>query len=86
MKGELFFVWNDDDDRDSARQITEYDAEEAAAEWARREDWHGSEYRIASGTEVTVVVEARDGTQTRWTVVGAAVPSYRVRKALEGKR
>ena len=59
----------DGDDEHYARTIRAHDAEEAAEEWAERDDSDG-EYGIADGAPVDVIVTAPDGARTKWRVTG----------------
>ena len=70
-------------DRDDAWKVQCHDAKEAAERLARDWDCQG-DYDIVGGrTDMVVDVYAEDGTETRWTVVGEAVPEYTARPVKE---
>ena len=74
-----FDVWCPDDGEgpEDARHVEAFNAEYAAEMWAERDDAESAEYRIAGQkSEPLVIVQAADGTRTRWRVSGEAVPSY----------
>jgi hypothetical protein len=81
MQMQTFRVWRPEDDdgefEPAKRKIEAVDAEAAAEEWARREDWDSAEYAIVGQrARPVVVVQAPDGTETRWRVRGEEVPTY----------
>jgi hypothetical protein len=54
----------------------------AAEEWAYRYDRDSAEYSIVGGQPATVhVLDMATGRETRWSVVGEAVPSYTATEA-----
>ena len=80
--GEPFRVWADGEDPDAdGRTVHAYEAEDAATEWAQREDWDSAEYDIVSGREAPKVhVRDEAGNVTTWVVVGETLPHYSARQ------
>lgn len=77
MRRETYLVWQPDaGEFDCARRIEAVDAEQAAETWAAIDDRDSADYTIVGGDEAIVVVQAPDGTRTRWRVTGESVPSY----------
>lgn len=79
-----FKVWCHDErgqDESEARVIDAHAADEAAREWARRDDSSSAEYRIASGWDLHVTVRDAHGVDLIFLVSGEAVPHYYARPA-----
>ena len=82
-KMEKYMAWCEDygQDEDDARKVNAYDAESAARVWAEWHDQNSAEYAIASGSGTVVTVkETASGMVEKYSVSGAAVPSYYARK------
>lgn len=79
---DMYLVWREEDGpEDGGVRIKAFDGEQAAEEWAERDDRDSAEYTIASGEEVTVVARnERDGRKTRYRVTGEAQPVYTARE------
>ena len=80
-----FKVWCHDErgqDESEARVITAYSADEAAREWAMRDDSSSAEYHIASGWDLHVTVRDEQGADQIFIVSGEAVPHYYARAAI----
>ena len=73
-----------DEDEDEAIALYAVEAEEAAEEWAERQDADSAEYGIVVGEPATVHVRAPDGTVTVWRVTGESVPSYSAEEVVDG--
>lgn len=74
-----FLVWcSETQEEEDAQTFYASDAEDAAKEWADRDDCESAEYQIvAQKWEPTVTVkDLRDGEVKRFVVTGEAVPSY----------
>lgn len=80
-----FKVWCHDErgqDESDARVIDAYGADEAAREWARRDDSSSAEYSIASGWDLHVTVRDEQGADAIFLVSGEAIPQYYARPAV----
>lgn len=65
---------------EDARKCTGLDACDAAAEWARQDDWYSCEFAIVKGESArVVVVKEAEPHGASWTVevTGEATPVYR---------
>lgn len=77
-----FKVWCHDErdqDESEARVIEAYAPEEAAREWARRDDSSSAEYHIANGWDMHVTVRDESGVDQIFLVSGEEVPHYYAR-------
>lgn len=80
---QMFQVWREDDPSHVSK-INAFDAEEAAKEWARVDDWNSAEYAIVGGREEpTLVVQSADNIVRRFTVTGESVPHYMARERFD---
>jgi len=76
-----FMVWSPDQGstEDDAREIEGYDAEDAAREWADRDDCESADCSIVRGNSAKVCV--RDGDRVRtFNVSGETVAQYTARE------
>ena len=72
-----YLVWNEDESRDDAREISHSSAEWAAEEWAEKDDYNSAEYSIANGSTVIVSVEdVETGKVERFKIRGEYEPAY----------
>lgn len=73
-----YLVWCPEQDETAAdgRNIEAPSAEDAATEWAKMEDLESTEYRIANGEEVRVMVRDVRNRETSLSVCGEVVPHY----------
>ena len=74
-----FLVWCPEmgTEREDACEIEAFDAEDAAKEWADKEDCYSAEYSIVSGRDTPVVCVAEgDGLAQSFRVSGEAVATY----------
>lgn len=84
--GARYKVWSPDHGsvEDDATEIEAADAEDAAKEWAERDDCNSADYLIVRGNDALVHVRAPDGSLHRFMVSGESVPVYRARALSEG--
>ena len=79
----IWLVWRPEngDEEDDARRVMASDAEQAAEDYAERDDSDSAEYGIVGGSPATVCVRAEAGGEVETFVVsGEAVPHYSARK------
>lgn len=79
-----FKVWCHDErgqEESDARTIEAYGPDEAAREWARRDDSSSGQYHIVSGWDLHVTVRDEQGANLIFLVSGESVPQYFARPA-----
>lgn len=74
-----YAVWCPDfgSERSDARHFKAIDHEDAACQWAKREDRASAEYSIVGGASMVVMVSEGDDQAREFTVSGEAAPYYR---------
>lgn len=78
MSKKTYLVWKDENDREDARKIEAFDAEDAAEIFGGDSDRDSAEYRIVSGGEerVWVVLDEPGAEPELFEVTGESVPTY----------
>lgn len=73
----IYEVWGQDDGETEALRLVASDPQEAAEDWAEKDDEGSAEYRILAGVEPSVLVrDVKTRALYRFRVAGDLVPTY----------
>lgn len=78
-----FKVWSPEQGQEegAAKTFDCFDEQLAAQQWGEWYDSKSSDYIIAQGSILTVIVKDADGNETRWNVSGEPVTHYYANEA-----